>query len=129
MPLKNSLYASKKPKNRYVKHAHFSEQKFKDIILCFSQDLTASKIAILSGLSSVTINRILYKIRKRISTVCESKKPFKGGVEIDESYFGTRRVKGKKGRGAFGKTTVFGILERGKHIFTEIIPDCKAKTL
>ena len=129
MSLKNSLYISKKPKNRYIKHAHFSEQKFKHIILFFSQDLPASKIAILSGLSRVTTNRLLYKIRERIAIFCEGERPFNGEVEIDESYFGARRVRGKKGRGAFGKTIVFGILERGRNIFTEIIPDCKAKTL
>ena len=52
----------------------------------------------------------MYKIRKRISTVCEAKKPFKGEIAIGESYFGARSVKGKKGRGAFGKMIVFGIL-------------------
>jgi len=40
-----------------------------------------------------------------------------------------RRVRGKKGRGAFGKTIVFGILQRGEKVFTQIVPDCKAKTL
>lgn len=35
-----------------------------------------------------------------------------GVVEVDESLFGPRRVKGKRGRGAYGKTTVFGIFER-----------------
>jgi hypothetical protein len=28
-----------------------------------------------------------------------------GVVEVDESLFGPRRVKGKRGRGAYGKTT------------------------
>jgi transposase len=33
-------------------------------------------------------------------------------VEVDESLFGAKRVKGKRGRGAYGKTIVFGIFER-----------------
>ena len=39
-------------------------------------------------------------------------RPFFGVVEVDESYFGATCVKGKRGRGAYGKTTVFGIYER-----------------
>src|SRR3989344_3603092 len=35
----------------------------------------------------------------------------KGEIEIDEAYFGGRR-KGKRGRGAAGKSIVFGLLER-----------------
>ena len=43
---------------------------------------------------------------------------------VDESYFGAKRIKGKRGRGAGSKTPVFGILERGGKVYTEIIPDC-----
>ena len=39
---------------------------------------------------------------------CEQNSLFKEGqIEMDESYFGARRVRGKKGRGAYGKTIVF----------------------
>jgi len=34
-----------------------------------------------------------------------------GEVEVDESYFGAKRVKGKRGRGTYSKTPVFGILQ------------------
>ena len=34
-----------------------------------------------------------------------------GEVEVDESYFGARRVRGKRGRGARGKTPVVGLLK------------------
>ena len=36
----------------------------------------------------------------------EEARPFTGEVEIDESYFGPRRVRGRRGRGAGGKTPV-----------------------
>ena len=32
-----------------------------------------------------------------------------GEYELDESYFGARRVRGKPSRGAAGKTPVFGL--------------------
>ena len=50
-------------------------------------------------------------------------------VEVDESYFGSTRVKGKRGRGAYGKTTLFGIYERAGRVYTEIVPDCSRTTL
>ena len=52
-----------------------------------------------------------------------------GEVEVDESYFGARRVRGKRGRGASGKTIVFGLLKRDGKVYTEIVPDCKKITL
>ena len=42
----------------------------------------------------------------------EKEKKFKGDVELDESYFGAKIIWGKRGRGAAGKTPVFGILKR-----------------
>ena len=35
-----------------------------------------------------------------------------GVFELDESYFGAKRVRGKRGRGAAGKTPVFGLPKR-----------------
>ncbi len=46
--------------------------------------------------------------------------PLVGQLEVDESYFGTRRVRGKRGRGASGKTIVFGLLKRGGKVHTQI---------
>ena len=47
-------------------------------------------------------------------------RPFAGEAEIGESYFGARRVRGKRGRGAGGKTPVVGLLKRGGKVFTEL---------
>ena len=92
-------------------------------------DIEASKIATLTGLNRNTVNRYLNLIRVRIAELCELESPFKGEVEVDESYFGPKRIKGKRGRGAAGKTPVFGILERGGKVYTEIVPDCAKATL
>ncbi|WP_151830288.1 IS1595 family transposase, partial [Acinetobacter junii] len=56
---------------------------------------------------------------------------FNGIVELDESYFGARRIRGKRGRGASGKTIVVGLLKRdgNVYIYTEIVPDCSKATL
>jgi transposase-like protein len=115
--------------NKYIKRSRISEAKFRELTRYFSLDLDAQKISVLTRLNRNTVNRYLHKIRERIAAFCEESSPFRGEVEIDESYFGARRVKGKRGRGAYGKTPVFGILQRGGHVYTEIVPDCARKTL
>jgi transposase len=48
---------------------------------------------------------------------------------VDESYFGARRVKGKRGRGALGKVKVFGMKKRGDKVYTQIVKNCSASEL
>ena len=60
---------------------------------------------------------------------CEAASPLQGEIEVDESYFGARRVRGKRGRGADGKTIVFGLLKRQGKVYTKIVPNVKAATL
>jgi len=55
--------------------------------------------------------------------------PISGDIEIDESFFGARRVKGKRGRAASGKTIVFGLLKRNGKVYTKIVPNCSRATL
>lgn len=52
----------------------------------------------------------------------------KGELEADEAYFGGKR-KGKRGRGAGGKTIVYGILERGGRVSVSIVQDVSAESL
>jgi transposase len=115
--------------NKYIKRSRISEAKFREFIRYFSLDLDAHKITFLTGLNRNTVNRYLLLIRKRIAEFCEQSSPFQGEIEVDESYFGANRVKGKRGRGAYGKTPVFGLLQRGGKVYTEIVPDCARKTL
>ncbi len=116
-------------KNRYLKRSRISEAKFRELVRHFSLDLTSDNIADLTALNRNTVNRYLLFLRKRVAEFCERDSPFSGEIEVDESYFGARRVKGKRGRGASGKTPVFGILQRGGKVYTEIVPDCAKATL
>jgi transposase len=116
-------------KNKYINRSRISEAKFREFLRYFTLDLEAQKIAILTHLNRNTVNRYLRLIRERIAEHCESESPLKGEIEVDESYFGARRIKGKRGRGASGKTPVFGILQRGGKVYTEIVPDCAKATL
>ena len=116
-------------KNRYYSCSKITEAKFRRLIRCFALDLTASNTAELTGISVRSTNSIFLKIRHRIAEHCELISPLQGAVEVDESYFGAHRVRGKRGRGAYGKTIVFGLLKRNGKVYTEIVPDCSKNTL
>ena len=116
-------------KNRYAKRARISSKQFRQLVRYFVLDLTASQIALLTGLNRNTVNRYLLAIRERIAHFCETQSPFGGEVEVDESYFGARRIKGKRGRGAYGKTIVFGLFQRNGQVYTELVPNCRKATL
>jgi transposase len=116
--------------NRYYQRSRIAEWKFRLLLRYFALDLPSSDVAVLTGLTHKTVNTIFLKIRQRMAEDCERRSPLSSGeVEVDESYFGARRVRGKRGRGASGKTIVFGLLKRDGKVYTEIVPDCKKVTL
>ena len=116
-------------RNKYIIRGRISEQQFRQIMRYYSLDLEASKIAKLTGISRNSINRIVLGIRERIAELCEKESPFKGEIEVDESYFGGRRIRGLRGRGASGKRPVFGLLKRQGKVYTEVIDDCSKATI
>ena len=116
--------------NKYYKRSRISEAKFRQLVRLFAQDIPACDVAALTGLQRKTVNSIFFKIRLRIAQECERQSPLtRGEVEVDESYFGPRRVRGKRGRGAGHKTPVFGLLKRQGKVYTEIVADCRKATL
>ena len=115
--------------NRYYRRSKISERKFRQVVRHFALDFTASDVAKLAGLTRKSVTSILLRIRVRIAEECERQSPFGGEVEVDESYFGARRVRGKRGRGASGKTIVFGVFKRNGCVYTEVVPDCRKRTL
>ena len=117
------------PANRYYNRAKISEAKFRYVLRLFALDLTASDTARLTSLSVRSVNALYLRLRQRLLTWCPVPAELSGAVELDESYFGPRRVRGKRGRGASGKTIVFGLFKRGGQVYREIVPDCSEKTL
>jgi transposase-like protein len=116
-------------KNRYIHRSHISAAKFRQFLRLFALDLEATKIAHLTTLSRRTVNRFVQALRLRMAAACEQQARFRGTVELDESYFGRRRIRGKRGRGAGGKTIVFGLFKRNGYVYTEIVPNAQKATL
>lgn len=107
-----------------------SKQKVKKILLHFAADITASKTSILVGVNRNTVNRYYSLFRKKIYESLQAKKTLTSGeFECDESYFGAKRIRGKRGRGAGGKIPVFGLLKREGQVFVSIVKNCSKKEL
>ena len=107
-----------------------STTKINKIILCFVEDITATATAKIVGVNRNTVNRYFNIIREKIfkESLKETEKEI-GTFELDEAYFDAKRVRGKRGRGAAGKTPVFGLLKRGDKVFTKIVPNCSKEAL
>lgn len=122
-----------------IKYSKLSNYTIKKILKCFCIDIDATKCGKLLELNRHTINRYYGIFREAIylNEILNTKK-FLGDIELDESYFGAKRIRGfhgklKRGRGT-NKKPVFGVFKRenleGKErIYTEIVPDCKKDTL
>ena len=116
------------------KRAKVSNFKLKKVISLFCLDIIASKAAPLAGLHRNTIN--LWYGKFRVAIYARQHQEFEkifGEAEVDEAYFGAKRIRGfhgklKRGRGT-KKQPVFGILKRNGRVYTEIVPSCKKDIL
>ena len=119
-----------KPKNKYITHTHISERKFREILRYFCADETASKTSHYTRVGRKTINRIFNLLRKRIlELTIEDDQQISGEIELDESYFGPKRIRGKRGRGASHKIPVFGLLKRKGKVYVSIVKNCSKEQL
>jgi transposase-like protein len=116
-------------KNRYLFRGRISERKFRDLLRLFALDITADRAADLALVNHKTAAALFRLLRLRMAELAREGCPFRGEVEIDESYFGPARARGQPGRGAAKKTPVFGILERGGRVHCQIVANCSKATL
>ena len=86
-------------KNKYQKFSKITESKFRRLLRLFALDLTASDTAKLTGVSIRSVNSLYLKLRRGLADECGRQAPLYGIVELDESYFGAKRIRGKRGRG------------------------------
>ncbi|MDO9779679.1 IS1595-like element ISHps3 family transposase, partial [Glaesserella parasuis] len=87
-----------------------SQHKQNKLIELFVAGVTARTTAELVNVNKTTAAYYFYRLRLLIYQNSPHMEMFEGEIEADESYFGGTR-KGKRGRGAVGKTAVFGLLK------------------
>lgn len=98
----------------------------------FSEDLTATQIANISGVSRVTINSYLKRIRLQIVKYCESLQPetaVSAAAWVHRNHHAAQSgsqdtaVAVKTDVERIVKPVIFGIYKQDEKIFTEILPD------
>ncbi|MBC8042026.1 MAG: IS1595 family transposase [Rhizobacter sp.] len=100
-----------------------------EILKGFYQQVPAYRLATDLNLDVKSVTRVYQKLRTLLYHTAELEGTvLSGQIEMDEAYFGGRR-KGKRGRGAAGKSIVFGLLERDGRVYTKVVPDVSAEQL
>ena len=107
-----------------LKQSKITKYKQKKNLRCFCEDIPSIKTAKILELNRNTTDRYYNIFREKIAAYSLSQKPELGEFELDESYFGAKRVRGKRGRGAAGKTPVFGILKRNGKVYVTVVKNC-----
>ena len=116
-------------RDKYLKRARISEDKFRLLLMYFSKDFSATQTADLTSISLRSVTDIYQKLRSRIVELEIKQDMVDGEIEVDESYFGAQRIRGKRGRGASGKTPVVGLLKRDGKVYTQVINNCSREAL
>ena len=101
-------------------HCRLSKKVQKKPLEFFVLEVTA-RAADLLQIHPNSVALFYHKIRLVIeyNLSLEAHEIFDGEIELDESYFGSIR-KGNRGRGAGGKTAVFGLLKRNGRVYTAV---------
>ncbi|MDP0351407.1 IS1595 family transposase [Glaesserella parasuis] len=108
-------------------HCKLKKSIQKKLLEFFVLEVTARSAADLLVIQPNSAIPFYRKIRE-VNLALEADEVFDGQIELDESYFdGTR--KGKRGRGAVGKTAVFGLLKRDGKVYTVVVPNTQSATL
>ncbi|MBN8858689.1 MAG: hypothetical protein J0H29_09900 [Sphingobacteriales bacterium] len=94
-------------KNKLLKGAHLSGHKCREILELFCEDITATQIAAISGISRVTVNNYFKLIRKSIAAYCDHDPETVISYEDDPMLAGNQRL-----------PVVYGFVSNGRKIET-----------
>jgi len=106
-----------------MKGAHLTERKCKEIIRLFCEDLTATQIADVCGVSRVTINNYLKLIRTHIAKYCEEHNPryrFAGAFSFTSVLLSAVPAMGEEGlQGDIG--WLYGIVRHDQKLYVDLL--------
>ena len=111
-----------------MRKSRLNQSKQDKLIELFAAGVTARTAAQLAEVNKNTAAYYFHRLRLLIYQNSLHLEMFDGEIEADESYFGGQR-KGKRGRGAAGKTAVFGLLKRNGKVYTVVVPNTRTETL
>ena len=107
-------------KNKFLKGAHISERKVRELLKLFAEDLTATQIANISGISRITVNAYLKLIRTHIAKYCEERNP----VHYNNGTFAFLPLQNPAAsalvkNGTVNKKSFYGIFKQEDVIYTD----------
>lgn len=106
-------------KNKFLKGAHISERKVRELLKLFAEDLTATQIANISGISRITVNAYLKLIRTHIAKYCEERNP----VHYNNGHFAFLPLQNPGSttyrNGSATKKSFYGIFKQDDIIYTD----------
>ncbi len=110
-------------KNKMIKRSHLSEKKCREIIQLFAEDLTATQLANITGVSRVTINNYLKLIRVQIARYCVERNPFNFnanglGLPLEATANKKTDMNGTNTT-AESLHTLYGFFRQGGYIFVD----------
>jgi transposase len=115
---------------RYYRRSRIPESKFCELVRYFAEDLSATDVANLTGLTRKSVTNIFLKLRQRIAEDCERSSPLATPeLQHDEAFSCSRCVCGRCRSGRSYWTPVFGLLGENGKIFTAPLPDCRKPIL
>ncbi|HLA11252.1 MAG TPA: transposase [Pyrinomonadaceae bacterium] len=115
---------------RYYRRSRIPESKFCELVRYFAQDLSATEVANLTGVTRKSVTTIFLKMRRRIAEQCERSSPlFTLGLRQKDEFSCVRCVCGRCRTKASARSPVFGVLADSGKVFTAAIPDCQKPIL
>lgn len=113
-----------------MKYSKLSKIKRHRILRCFCDELTATQASRICKVNRNTVDYHFNLFRGAVADYQEQQRSkFRGQIEIDESYFGSRHLGDKRGRSTERKIPVVGLLKRKGQVYTQIIPDASRRSL
>lgn len=114
-------------KNKFLKGAHLSERKVRELVRFYCEDLTATQIANITGISRITVNAYFKMLRTHVARFCEHKNPFhynNGTIAFLPLDSSLAKQPGKEVKKAF-----YGIFRQDNAIYTDKMMGIEAEWL
>ena len=115
------------PNRKYYKRSRIPEEKFCELAEYFAQDLSATEVAKLTGLTRKSVTSIFLKLRRRIAE--ERERNLESSHELKHDVNDLSCFCGRCRKQLSRNTPLFGLVTQGEEVLTAPVPDCRKPIL
>ena len=112
---------------KYYRRSRIPEEKFCELAEYFAQDLSATEVAKLTGLTRKSVTSIFLKLRRRIAE--ERERNLAASHEIKHDGDDLSCFCGRCRKQLSRNTPLFGLVTQGEEVLTAPVPDCRKPIL